>query len=131
MGNIFTLDSLREETIRRYAPTEVDLGDGNVIELVSVLRLGKKDRDMVHSIVDELTSEELEDDEDDDAVSEWAESVVDSCSKILRLITPSHKKLISRLDHDDPRIKANLFTSVIAEWIGGSQLGEAESSPSS
>jgi len=131
MGNIFTLDALREETERRYAPTEVDLGDGNTIELASVLRLGKKDRDAVHDALDEITKLEPADEDDEESVIEWSETIVDHCTKVFRLVTPAHKKLIAKLDHEDPMIKANLFTAVLAEWIGGSQPGEAEPSPSS
>lgn len=133
MSNVFTLDALRNETIRRYAPTEIDLGDGNLVELKSILRLPQKDRKAVLQVIEDMNEVDLDDDADDEAVAEWAESVVENCSKIFRLIatTPVAKKLIAKLDHDDPQIKANLFTAVLTRWIGESQLGEAESSPNS
>jgi len=131
-NNVFTLDALRNETIRRYASTEIDLGDGATVELQSILRLREKDRKSVLSAIEEINDVEYDDDEDDDAaLAEWAEAVVAACSKVFRLITPGHKKLISKLDHEDPTIKANMFTAVLTRWIGESQLGEAESSPNS
>lgn len=130
MSNVFTLDALRQETIRRYAPTEVDLGDGDVVELQSILRLREKDRKAVIAAIEELNAVEYDED-DDDSVIEWSESVVDACSKVFRLVCSSPKKLITRLDHEDPTIKANLFTAVLSRWVGESQLGEAESSPAS
>ena len=131
MSNVFTLDALREETARRYAPTEVDLGDGTVVELKSILRLREKDRKAVLDAITELNEIELEDDEDDDAVAEWSEKVCDCTSKIFRLIASASKKLIVALEDDDPQIQANLHTTVLSRWIDGSQLGEASSSPRS
>lgn len=128
MSNVFTLDALREETIRRYSPTEVDLGDGDSVELKSMLRLGEKDRKVVVSAIEELNALEV-DDEDEDAVMEWAEAVVDACGKIFRVIASQPKKLVSKLDHEDPTIKANLHTAVLTRWVGESQLGEAKPSP--
>lgn len=132
MGNVFTLDALREETIRRYAPTEVDLGDGTSVELQSILRLREKDRKAVMAAIEEINDLDFDDDDDDDeAIAEWSESVVESCEKIFRLVCSSPKKLLVRLDHDDPQIKANLHTAVLARWVGETQVGEAESSPAS
>lgn len=128
MSNVFTLDALREETIRRYSPTEVDLGDGETVELKSLLRLGEKDRKAVLAAIEEINDID-QDDEDDESVLEWAEAVVDACSKIFRIISSSPKKLTTRLDHEDPTIKANLYTAVLTRWIGESQLGEAKPSP--
>ena len=127
MSNVFTLDALRNETIRRYAPTEVVLGEGESVELVSLLRLKDKDRKAVIDAIEEINT--LEYDEDDDDVTEWAEAVIEACTKVFKLITPAHKKLVARLDHDDLTIKANLFTAVLARWVGESQLGEAAPSP--
>jgi hypothetical protein len=129
MSNVFTLDALRQETIRRYAPTEVDLGDGNVVELCSILRLKEKDRSAVISAIEEINDAEAVDDDDEDSVLEWAGLVVDSCAKIFRLITPAHKKLIAKLDHEDPTIKANLYTAVLTRWVSDTQVGEAGPSP--
>lgn len=130
MSNVFTLDALRQETIRRYSPTEIDLGDGDTVELKSLLRLGEKDRKAVVSAIEEINDLEFdEDDDDEDSIAEWSESVVDACSKIFKLVASSPKKLIAGLDHEDPTIKANLYTAVLTRWVGESQLGEAASSP--
>jgi hypothetical protein len=128
MSNVFTLDALREETIRRYSPTEVDLGDGDSVELKSILRLGEKDRKAVLDAIEEINDIEY-DDEDEELVAEWADAVVDSCAKVFRVVASSPKKLMSRLDHEDPAIRANLYTAVLSRWVGESQLGEAKPSP--
>jgi hypothetical protein len=128
MSNVFTLDALREETIRRYSPTEVDLGDGDSVELKSILRLGEKDRKAVLDAIEEINDIEY-DDEDEELVAEWADAVVDSCAKVFRVVASSPKKLMSRLEHEDPAIRANLYTAVLSRWVGESQLGEAKPSP--
>lgn len=130
MSNTFTLDALREETLRRYAPVVVDLGDDETVELKSLIRLRKKDRETVLDTIESINEIEY-DDEDEESIAEWSEAVVEAASKIFRLIASSPKKLIAGLDHEDPEIKASLFTQVLTRWVGESQLGEAESSLSS
>lgn len=131
MSNTFTLDALINETVRRYAPVEVDLGDGDIIELKALMRLGEKERKSVIASIEEINDLDYDEDCDEEDLSSWSDLVVDSCTKIFRIITGSHKKLVAKLNHDDPIIKANLFTSVLSRWVGESQLGEAKSSPSS
>lgn len=128
MSNAFTLDALRNETIRRYAPTTIDTGDGNVVEMKSMMRLKEKERKAVIDAIESINDVEFEDD-DEESIAEWSDSVVDACSRIFRLVCDSPKKLLPKLDHEDPQIKANLYTAVLTRWIGESQLGEAESSP--
>lgn len=129
MSNTFTLDALRAETIRRYAPTEVDLGDGETVELKSLLRLREKERKAVIDAIEDINKLDYDEDADEDAVAEWSEGVVAACTKIFRLITDGHKKLVAGLEHEDPTIKANLFTAVLGRWVSESQLGEATPSP--
>ncbi|AXH46768.1 tail assembly chaperone [Mycobacterium phage Acolyte] len=130
MSNVFTLDSLREETIRQFEPTKIELSDGSKVELKSILKIGEKAREAAMAVVDELQEiPEPEDDEDEEAVEEYAEAICEAVAKIFRLVTPKYKRLLAELDHEDPQIKATLHTSVLNRWIKGSQLGEAESSP--
>lgn len=131
MSNVFTLDALREETLKRYEPVEVILSDGSSVKLTPALRLSKKDRDAVMAAIDEINELDDLDEDDDDEVDAYAESVCDSVEKIIKLIADKPKKLLVELDHDDPRIKVSLFTAVLSRWMGETQLGEAESSPSS
>jgi len=131
MSNVFTLDSLREETIKRYEPLGIVLADGSTVELKSVLRLGKKDRESVLAAIEEINKLDDFDEDDDDAVDEYALSVCASVEKVFRLIADKPKRLLSELDHDVPGIKVGLYTAVLSRWMGESQLGEVESSPAS
>jgi hypothetical protein len=132
MSNVFTLDAIREETIRRYAPTVIDLGeDVGRVELRNILKLREKDRDAVLAVIEEIKEIEDTDDDDEESLAELSELVCEAIEKIFRLIAKgSVKKLLAGLEHDDPQIKANLYTTVLNKWIGESQVGEAESSPS-
>ncbi|AZS08228.1 tail assembly chaperone [Mycobacterium phage IronMan] len=131
MSNVFTLDALREETLRRYAPTKIELSDGSQVELKSVLKLKKKSREAVQDALQEIDKidEIVGDDDDEESDEEVAEIVCDAVAKIIRLICSSPRKLLAELEHEDPQIKANLYTAVLQRWIGETQLGEAESSP--
>lgn len=131
MSNLFTLDALREETLRRYAPVKVQLSDGSVVELKSILRLREQDRKEVLESIESLSS--YEDDPEvgeDEAIADYADMVIEVCTKIFKLIAkPSAKKLLAELDDDDLTIKSNLYTAVLSRWVSESQLGEVESSP--
>lgn len=130
MSNAFTLDALREETLKRYEPFVISLADGSSIELKSVLRLGKNDRDAVVAAIEEISDLDDEIDEnDEDLVDEYSTKVCDSIEKVFRLIASKPKRLLAELDHEDPQIRATLYTSVLTKWMGESQLGEAKSSP--
>jgi hypothetical protein len=131
MSNVFTLDALREETIRRYSPTRVELGDGKVVELKSLLRLREKERKAVISAIEAINGLDVSDDDDDESLAEWSEAVTERCGEIFELVASTPKKLIAALDHEDPTIKANLYTAVLTRWIGESQVGEAQPSPAS
>ncbi|APC43176.1 tail assembly chaperone [Mycobacterium phage Jaan] len=125
MSNVFTLDSLREETLRRYAPTKIELSDGSQVELKSVLKLKKKAREAVQEALKEIDNlDELAGDEDDEeSDAELAEIVCEAIAKIIRLICTTPRKLLAELEHEDPQIKANLYTAVLTKWIGETQLG--------
>ncbi|AHJ86391.1 tail assembly chaperone [Mycobacterium phage 40AC] len=132
MSNAFTLDAIREATIRRYAPVQIELSDETTVELKPLLKLREKDRKVVLEAIKEINEiEESEepDDDDEEFVAEWAELVCDAVEKVFRLIANKPKKLLAELDHDDPQIKANLYTAVLSRWVQVSQLGEAASSP--
>ncbi len=98
------------------------------MELKSILRLGEKDRKAVLEAIEEINDIDYDDD-DEELIAEWADEVVESCAKVFRVVASSPKKLMSRLDHEDPAIRANLYTAVLSRWVGESQLGEAKPSP--
>ncbi|QJD50228.1 tail assembly chaperone [Mycobacterium phage Iwokeuplikedis] len=133
MTNVFTLDAVREVTKKKYSPVEIILSDESSVELKPLVRLGKKDREAVVAAIEEIKEiNDLDDDEDEDEelVDEYAGLVCDAIAKVFKLICSSPRKLIAALEDDDPRVKAEMYTTVLQAWMGETQLGEAESSPS-
>jgi len=130
MSNVFTLDALREETIRRYEPVELRLNDGTSVSLKALLRISKTDREAVVSAIEDVQAVDDDFDEDDDAqVEEYSKLVCDAIEKVFKLIASKPKRLLSELDHEDPRVKVSLYTAVLSRWMGETQVGEAEPSP--
>ena len=131
MSNVFALDALREETEKRYEPLTVKLSDGSSIELKPLLRLGKKEREAIQEALEEI--EKLDDDEfddeDEELVDEYADKVCSIIEKIFTLVSSKPKRLIAALDHEEPQIKATLYTTLLQKWMGETQVGEAASSP--
>lgn len=131
LSNTFTLDALRNETIKKFAPVIIGLSDGSEVELKSLLRLGEKRRKAVLSILEDVqalnggTANEDSDDLDPDE----AALLIESISKILEIIVTNSAQLLKELDHPDLLIKVSIMTEVLNRWIGGAQLGEADNSP--
>ena len=129
MTNAFSLDDLREATIKKYAPTEVAIKDGSV-QLKSLLKLKKAAREEISAAVDAISDIEEPDDDDDESIAEWSATLCGHVEKIFRLVCSSPRRLIQELDHEDPQVKASLYTAVLGRWLEETQVGEAESSPS-
>jgi hypothetical protein len=129
MSNTFTLDSLREETEKKYAPVTIGLSDGSEVELKSLLRLGKKNRESVSETLTDLGTL-LDGDGDLDGLSpEESELLVEAISKVINMIASAPAKLLKELDHPDSLIKVSLMTDVLLRWIGATKPGEALNSP--
>lgn len=122
MSNLFTLDSLREEVEKEFAPVEIGLSDGTKVVLRSLIRCDEKTRKAVTAELEgfnELTG----DDENEDP--EKVEKLVTTASNVLRLVAGSDgRKLIKELDGD-----IHLILKVLQTWMEATQPGEATSSP--
>lgn len=119
MGNVFTLDSLREELENEYKPVQIPLSDGTEAVLPSLLRLPKAVRKEVHKVLKDV--DKLQDTKADDI--DAMEALV---LKVIRLVAGHHgPKLIEDLGDD-----LTLTLRVFSKWMGGSQPGEASASAS-
>lgn len=130
MTNSFSLDDIRQAAIRKYSPVEVELSDGSTVELKSLLKLRKKTRQEINDAIDEINAIDGTEDEDEELIAEWSATICESIEKVFRLACNSPRKLLAELDHDDPEIKASMYTSLFTRWISETQAGEAVSSPS-
>lgn len=129
MPNLFTLDSIREESDKQFAPMQVGLKDGSVVSLRSLLRLNKKTRESVLSLLNELSPGKPEEGEekpeaDEESGLEQIDRLVSSIEKVLELVADDPKKLLKEIDGDFSVLK-----SVLESWIEETQAGEAQDSP--
>ncbi|WP_104183319.1 phage tail assembly protein [Mycobacterium avium] len=124
MSNTFTLDSLREETRKKFAPVVIGLSDGSEVKLSSILRLPKESRKLVAN-----TIEQLDDLEPDEENLESIELLTEAISKVFNVIADKPAKLLKELDDGDLMVKLHMMGSIIDRWIGETQLGEASNSP--
>lgn len=118
-SNVFTLDALREEADKTFAPVKIGLSDGTEVVLRSLLRMSKKDREAAMETIRSLNS-------DSDGMSlEDLDKLVESASKVIKLIAgPDAVKLLKELDGD-----LGLLVGVLTAWMGDTQPGEAQNSP--
>lgn len=124
MSNVFTLDSMREETEKKFAPVKIGLSDGSEVELSSMLRKKKPEREAVVAAVEDVNNNDVD---EDDPTS--IELITEAIAKILTIIADRPAELLADLEHEDPMIKVNLMTDVLYLWAKETQLGEASSSP--
>lgn len=120
MSNVFTLESLKEETKRKFDPFKLKLSDGTEVTLSSALRLGKDNRKVVSKALEEVST--LQDEED---TPEALESLVEAISRIFTAVCDKPQKLLSDLHEDDLDIKVALMSRILAAWAKETQLGEA------
>ena len=113
MSNIFSLDSLREEIEKEFAPLQLEIGT-KTVTLSNLMRLPKKKRDTVMA---ELKRLENEDKEDIDVEALAIDILAD---------VSDNPALIRKGLEDD----VALSMKILNLWMTSTQSGEAESSSS-
>jgi len=120
MGNTFTLDSLREEVEKEFAPVKITLSDGTEVTLLSLLRLKGKDRKAVLEALDALEAD------DEASTSDEVDLTLATALTVLELVAKDNgKKLVKELGDD-----LALTMKVLNAWTAATQVGEAGNSPS-
>ncbi|QGJ88776.1 tail assembly chaperone [Mycobacterium phage Yecey3] len=131
MGNVFTLDSVREEVEKEFAPVTVDMAEGSVV-LRNVLRVPKLRRDKVFKLIDELEAATKDEDGNEIAVEalgmEHMEKTAGIAVELIRLVSDSDKlgEILCTALEDD----VALTLAVFGKWMEVTQPGEAERSQS-
>lgn len=118
MSNIFSLDDLREEVEREFAPVTIELSDGTEVTLRNLLRLPKGQR---RDVVDTLKVLEAVDGSDDSDVEE----LLYAATSVLEIVADHGKKLTKELDGD-----LAVTMKVLERWMEATQPGEAKRSGS-
>jgi hypothetical protein len=108
----YTLDDIRAAAEKKYASTDITVGD-TTVTLVNVLRLPKEKRDVFTSLQEEMDSEDK--DEDVDQAAKLAD--------LLRLVAKNEKDADVLLDAigDDLALLATIFEM----YAKGTESGEA------
>ncbi|QHB38032.1 tail assembly chaperone [Mycobacterium phage Cintron] len=116
MSNVFTLDSLREEADKQFAPFKVQLSDGTEVVLRNLLRLNKNDRKTVLASIEALKTE---DESEEGRTLDDIDRMVDTVSKILELAAgKDSRKLLKELDGD-----LGLLMGVLEGWLEATSPG--------
>jgi hypothetical protein len=108
----YTLDDIRTAAEKKYASTEITVGDTNVV-LVNLLRLPKEKRAIFESLQDEVNAEE------DGESPDQADKLAD----LLRVVAATEKQADVLLDAigDDLALLATIFET----YAKGTESGEA------
>jgi Ca2+-binding EF-hand superfamily protein len=111
---------MREEIEREFAPFQLDI-DGKTLTLRNLLRVPKKDREQVYSLLDELSKVG---DSDSDGSLTSTELSAQIALKIIPLVSDNTKlaNLLVENIEDDLALTLRVFSS----WMGATQAGEAE-----
>lgn len=124
MSNIFTLDSMRSEIEREFAPFQITI-DGKTLTLRNLLRVPKKHREEVYALLDELAAVS---DKDEESSLSSTEKSAQIALKILPLVSDNEKLaniLVTNIEDD-----LALTLRVFSKWMAATQAGEAEGSQS-
>lgn len=110
----FTLNNLREEVSRKYAPTVIENGD-DAYTLPNLLQMPSKQRKAVLDLIDKFEgSESVDYDSQFEVFSEIIEVGVEG---------GKGKELLELLGDN-----AALVVEIVTSWMEGTQVGEAEPS---
>jgi hypothetical protein len=124
MSNIFTLDSMREEIEKEFAPFQLTI-EGKTLTLRNLLRVPKKHREEVYALLDELAAVS---DKDEESSLSSTEKSAQIALKILPLVSDNEKLaniLVTNIEDD-----LALTLRVFSKWMAATQAGEAEGSQS-
>jgi len=125
MSNTFTLDALREDVERKYAPVKIAVGKREVV-LRHLIRMPKGDREAVVELLNKFK----------DAVSSGPEDKADDAVLDDDALLELGKEIVAKVakDHGDVLVEAlgddlALTIHVLETWMEATQLGEAQNSP--
>ncbi|HVV11576.1 phage tail assembly protein [Amycolatopsis sp.] len=122
MSNVYTLDALKADLDREFAPLKLDLG-GEQIVLRNLMRVGKTDREAVLTALKVVEESNLS---EEDAKIEDLGELGEQIELILKTVVADGKgeKLVTSIGGD-----IALSTKLIELWVEATQPGEAQNSP--
>jgi hypothetical protein len=115
---IYSLDSLREDIEKKFAPVTLELADGSEVVLQNMLRLPAGVRKQVLELLRGIRR-------DDDEQEIDPGFILESTQKVIELVAKDKKgrKLVAQIGDD-----LALTTKIIELWTEATQPGEAQNS---
>ncbi|GAB3912704.1 phage tail assembly protein [Kibdelosporangium lantanae] len=122
MPNFYSLDTLRSDLDREFAPLELDLGSGRVV-LRNLMRINDKDRTAVLQSLAQL--EDIDTDENETSLTDIT-LLAEAVEFILRTVAADGRgdTLVQALNGD-----MLLGLRIIERWSEATQAPEAQDSP--
>lgn len=124
MSNVYTLETLKNDLDREFAPVVIEV-DGERLVLRNLLRVNETERAMILEALKEVETSNSDDDEADLSVEEM-QVLTSAVTNVLRSIVADGKgdKLVNHIDGD-----LMLSMKVLEMWTEATQPGEAQNSP--
>jgi hypothetical protein len=121
MSNVYTLETLRADLDKQFAPLQLDLGNG-VLTLRNLMRIDESERKAVLEAIDSIQ----DGDDDDEKTAEQLEQTSAALNTVFQIVTADGKgqTLVDQIDGD-----LMLSMKVLELWTEATQPGEAQNSP--
>ena len=127
MGNVFTLDAMREDIEREFAPFQIEV-EGKTLTLKNLLRVPRRNREEVYSLLDEMAEVQRAAEEEETSGLSSTEKSAQIALSILPLVADKPalaEKLVEEIQEDFA-----LSLRVFSSWMDKTQAGEADRSHS-
>lgn len=124
MSNSYSLDDLKRDLDKEFAPVEIQVGNETVV-LRNLMRIGEKEREAVLAALNEMDKVDPEREEQELSPEEMA-TLTGAVNLILETVADKGKgkKLVAAINGD-----LALAMRVLEKWIEATQPGEAQNSP--
>lgn len=124
MSNSYSLDRLRADVEREFAPVRIELSETDSVVLRNLLRLPKKEREEVYELISQMETLGKESESTDLTLMDTTAEIARQVIAIIADNKALGRKLVSDIKEDLP-----LSLKIFEMWMEATQPGEAEPSP--
>lgn len=124
MSNVYTLETLKADLDREFAPLVVELGGKRII-LRNLLRINDSDRTAVMAALDKIQTDESDTEENNDRSAEEVSAMTEAVNTVLQHVCSDNMgdQLVKYIDGD-----LMLAMKILEMWTEATQPGEAPNS---
>lgn len=121
MSNVYSLDTLRSDLDKQFAPLQLTLGD-ETYTLRSLMRIKDSDRNAALKSLAALDNKSEDEADSPESIGKLTNAIYD----VIRAVTKDGKgqKIVDYIDED-----LSLAMKIIELWTEATQPGEAQNSP--